>query len=251
MYDKIAVINQNADHKKAAEDMAKELSLPIAVNINDFDAILYLGDNGLFLQENKNPGQGPLYIDFVEGPIAHRLKYGGGKGQMIAKAAGIKGSYRPSVLDATAGMGRHGLILASLGCKVDMIERMPIIAALLEDALKRAAKHEPLQEILVKIELHKCDSLAFIENITVKPDVIYLDPMFPERQKSALVKKEMRIFKNLAGTDDDSDNLLQSALTKAAKRVVVKRSRKAPFLNGMKPSYILEGKSNRFDIYLT
>jgi 16S rRNA (guanine1516-N2)-methyltransferase len=81
------------------------------------------------------------------------------------------------------------------------------------------------------------------------PQVIYLDPMFPHRDKSALVKKEMRLFRPLVGDDDDAPALLQAALALATHRVVVKRSRKAPVIAGEQPGYVLEGKSSRFDIY--
>ncbi|MBF3116629.1 class I SAM-dependent methyltransferase, partial [Pseudomonas aeruginosa] len=81
------------------------------------------------------------------------------------------------------------------------------------------------------------------------PQVIYLDPMFPHRDKSALVKKEMRLFRPLVGDDLDAPALLQAALALASHRVVVKRPRKAPIIEGPKPGYSLEGKSSRYDIY--
>jgi 16S rRNA (guanine1516-N2)-methyltransferase len=81
------------------------------------------------------------------------------------------------------------------------------------------------------------------------PQVIYLDPMFPHRDKSALVKKEMRLFRPLVGDDMDAPALLEAALALASHRVVVKRPRKAPCIEGPKPSHALEGKSSRYDIY--
>ncbi len=81
------------------------------------------------------------------------------------------------------------------------------------------------------------------------PQVIYLDPMFPHRDKSALVKKEMRVFRPLVGDDLDAPALLEAALALATHRVVVKRPRKAPIIDGPKPSHGLEGKSSRYDIY--
>ena len=87
------------------------------------------------------------------------------------------------------------------------------------------------------------------EFVIADPDVIYLDPMFPVRSKSAQVKKEMRIFHQLVGADPDSDSLLDAALSQARYRVVVKRPRIAPALANTPPNYTLEGKSNRYDIY--
>jgi 16S rRNA (guanine1516-N2)-methyltransferase len=81
------------------------------------------------------------------------------------------------------------------------------------------------------------------------PQVIHLDPMFPHRDKSALVKKEMRLFRPLVGDDDDAPALLAAALALASHRVVVKRARKAPPIAGVAPGYSLEGKSSRYDIY--
>jgi 16S rRNA (guanine1516-N2)-methyltransferase len=95
------------------------------------------------------------------------------------------------------------------------------------------------------------DSQDYLAQITDdnRPDVIYLDPMFPDRQKSADVKKEMAAFHHVVGKDEDADSLLEKALAKANYRVVVKRPRKAPFINNKTPSYQLEGKSSRYDIY--
>jgi len=83
-----------------------------------------------------------------------------------------------------------------------------------------------------------------------QPDVIYLDPMYPHREKSAAVKKEMRVFQSLVGEDLDADNLLEPALALAKYRVVVKRPSYAPPLNNKKPSTSIKMKKNRFDVYV-
>ena len=82
------------------------------------------------------------------------------------------------------------------------------------------------------------------------PDVIYIDPMFPHSKKSALVKKEMRVLREVVGDDDDAAQLLLSALKCQVKRVVVKRSRYAPAVGDVIPNYQVLGKSSRYDIYL-
>lgn len=171
---------------------------------------------------------------------------------MIAKAVGLKGGERPSVLDCTAGLGGDAFVLASLGCSVQMCERVPVVRALLADALAQAALLEDteLRPILDRMELIEQDSLDYLTHCCPPPDVIYLDPMFPERSKRALVKKEMRVFHELVGSDLDADALLPAALNVAKRRVVVKRPRIAPRLDGPNPSYVLEGKSNRYDIYV-
>ncbi len=83
-----------------------------------------------------------------------------------------------------------------------------------------------------------------------RPDVVYLDPMYPHKKKSALVKKEMRVFQSLVGADLDADALFAPAYELATKRVVVKRPDYAEFLGGAKPSMAIETKKNRFDVYV-
>jgi len=198
-----------------------------------------------------------IYVDFLSGALAHRRKYGGGKNQLIAKAVGIKSTEKLFVLDVTAGLGRDAFVLATLGCDVLMCERSKIIYALLEDGLKRAEKEEWFRALSLKLIC--IDAIDYLQTITETlsptptfiPDVIYIDPMFPERTKSALVKKEMRILREVVGDDVDSEKLFQLALTVAKKRVVVKRSALAPTITEDKPDIIFKGSSSRFDVYLT
>jgi 16S rRNA (guanine1516-N2)-methyltransferase len=154
------------------------------------------------------------------------------------------------MLDATAGLGRDAFVLAELGCSVTLIERQALIAALLEDGLLRAQADPEVAPIVARMCLLCGNAIELMAAwASEPPQVIYLDPMFPHRDKSALVKKEMRLFRPLAGNDDDAPALLAAALKLATHRVVVKRPRKAPAIAGEKPGYVLEGKSSRFDIY--
>jgi len=197
-----------------------------------------------------------IRADFHGATVTYRRKQGGGKGQMIAKAVGVRGGVYPHVLDATAGLGGDGFVLASLGCRVTLLERVPAVRALLEDGLLQArgfaAAEDPvLQAVLARLTLIEADSLNYLHAMpaTQQPDVVYLDPMFPVRSKSAMVKKEMRVFHSLVGSDSDADGLLDAALACARYRVVVKRPRIAPSLAGPGPNHVLEGKSNRYDVY--
>jgi 16S rRNA (guanine1516-N2)-methyltransferase len=220
---------------------------------------LYLDAEGLGLQVLGEKSPGLIRVDFVSGAVQHRRQFGGGKGQMIAKAVGLKSSFRPKILDATAGLGKDAFVLATLGCTLQLHERNPAVFALLSDGLQRAkdyAKVEDLElmDILSNISLDACDSLDYLRALSQqadpsKPDVIYLDPMFPERQKSASVKKEMKAFHSLVGEDADADEMLDLALALVEYRVVVKRPKKAPFISERNPSFQLEGKSGRYDIY--
>lgn len=230
-----------------AGDWAQRLDMPLDV---DSDYALQLGPEGLQLVELGPQAPGPVRVDFVEGAAAHRRLFGGGSGQMIAKAVGVQPGVRPCVLDATAGLGRDAFVLASLGCPMTLIERQPLIAALLEDGLARAAKSPEVAPIAAQMQLLKGNAIDLMKNWQGEPpQVIYLDPMFPHRDKSALVKKEMRLFRPFVGDDLDAPALLQAALALATHRVVVKRPRKAPIIEGAKPGYALEGKSSRYDIY--
>lgn len=227
--------------------LSLELNLPTE---GEADFALQVTDQGLQLQCLTEKNIGALRVDFVEGAAAHRRKFGGGKGQMIAKAVGIQAGVLPTILDATAGLGRDSFVLATLGCSVTLIERQPIVAALLADGLQRALQNPEIVTIVQKMKLLKGNAIELMSNWQGNvPQVIYLDPMFPHRDKSALVKKEMRLFRPLVGDDIDAAQLLEAALALASHRVVVKRPRKAPIIEGLNPSYSLEGKSSRYDIY--
>lgn len=207
----------------------------------------------LELHDTQDKKMGAVYVDFVSGKAAHRRKFGGGKGQDLAKAIGLHKIKHPTVIDATAGLGRESFVLASLGCQVTALERNPTVHALLADGLKRAQQAEDtdLNQIINHITLHHIAAQDYLTQLEQNlPDVIYLDPMFPERQKSAQVQKEMRFFHEVVGDDADDDVLLELARHKAKKRVAVKRPRLAPLLAGCEPNFVIKGKAIRFDIYL-
>jgi 16S rRNA (guanine1516-N2)-methyltransferase len=206
----------------------------------------------LELRQLDEPKVGAVKVDFTSDALTFRRLHGGGKKESIARAIGLKGKDGLQVLDATAGLGRDAFVLASLGCSVDMIERSPVVAALLQDGLDRAALDQELSSWLpARMSLYHGVATELLNNWqNVRPDVVYLDPMFPHRKKSAAVKKEMRLFQQLLGPDEDADQLLEPALALAKKRVVVKRPSGAPFLADKKPQIEMLGKANRFDVYL-
>ncbi len=210
---------------------------------------LVLTGGRLELRKLDEPKLGAIYVDLAEGAVAHRRKFGGGRGQSIARAVGLKHGHTPSVVDGTAGLGRDAFVLASLGCEVTLCERHPVVHALLADGLRRAAQDPDIGDwVGERLKLLPFgQTLADIER---QPDVVYLDPMFPHKKKAALVKKEMRVFHSLVGPDQDADALLPLALQLARARVVVKRPGYAGFLNEVKPSAQIETKNNRFDLYI-
>ncbi|WP_437614171.1 16S rRNA (guanine(1516)-N(2))-methyltransferase RsmJ [Erwinia sp. V71] len=204
----------------------------------------------LELRKRDEPKLGGIFVDFVGGAMAHRRKFGGGRGEAVAKAVGIKSGYLPDVVDATAGLGRDAFVLAAIGCRVRMLERNPVVAALLDDGLQRGYQDAEIGGWLrERLSLLHTSSLTALSEITPQPDVVYLDPMYPHKQKSALVKKEMRVFQTLVGADNDADGLLEPARRLAKKRVVVKRPDYAPPLADVATQSAVTTKSHRFDIY--
>ena len=212
----------------------------------------------LELRQLDEPKVGAVIVDFTSDVLTFRRLHGGGKKEAIAKAVGLKGKDSLHVLDATAGLGRDAFVLASLGCVVDMIERSPVVAALLQDGLDRALSDNELgawvpnqMRLFHGVAVNLLQSWQDANPAAARPDVVYLDPMFPHRKKNAAVKKEMRLFQQLLGPDEDADLLLAPALALAKSRVVVKRPSGAPCLAGKKPQIEMLGKANRFDVYLT
>ena len=238
---------------KALESDLRERFIDVGERIGYL--FLFYGDR-LLLAQLTNDGMVTISADFLDPTLNYRRTKGGGKRQMIAKAVGLGSGLAPHVWDATAGLGRDAFMLASLGCPVTMFERVPEVRALLRHALTYARVAECADEgffaTLKRMHLIEGDARESLSPINANsiPDVIYLDPMFPTRTKSALVKKEMRIFHDLVGDDGDAAELLEASLAACIRRVVVKRPRLSDPLSGRKPSYQLVGKRNRFDVYL-
>lgn len=216
----------------------------------------YLDEGGLQLLQLNSAVV--VSVDFCSGKADHRRRFGGGSGQLIAKAAGFKmvsgSGFRPRLIDATAGLGQDSFVLASLGAQVTMLERNPIVQCLLQDGLARArASHDlDLADVISRMSLEKTDAYEYLQKDLGenRPHIVYLDPMFPERKKSAQVKKEMQSFHDVVGADLDADKLLDQARSTALARVLVKRPKAAGFLADVKPDHQLSGKTGRYDIYV-
>lgn len=253
--DLIAVAYVHSSDAQQATKISTKWQLPYigdrqaAVKYSSLKFLLQVNEQCLELCKLDENKLGAIKVDFVEGAVAHRRKFGGGRGQDIAKAIGLKHGFMPQVLDATAGLGRDAFLLASLGCQVTLMERMPIVAALLDDGIERGLLNSEVVDIVKKMKLIHSSSLENMD-LAKQPDVIYLDPMYPHREKSALVKKEMRVFQTLVGEDLDANGLLAPALLLAKYRVVVKRPSYAPPLADKKPSMCIKMKKNRFDVYV-
>lgn len=235
-----------------AQRISAQLDITMSKRIpENADFILSLDESGLSLCKPFDKSVGDLCIDFTDGALTWRRQHGGGTGQAIAKAVGLKQKKNLNILDATAGTATDAFVLAALGCEVTMVERHTVVAALLGDALERAELNPEVYEITRHMTLHTGSSIEFLKQCEADQfDVVYLDPMFPHTGKQAQVKKSMQFFRDMVGKDEDADELLLPAINAAKYRVVVKRPRKSPFLNNQKPTLSQEGKANRFDIYV-
>ena len=194
--------------------------------------------------------QSVLKCDFMQGAVNHRLRFGGGRGQHLPKAVGMKGGQSPTIIDATAGLGRDAFLLASLGSQVTLIERSDIIHELLATGMNVArqagGQHK---DIMDRMTLIHGDSITLLPHM--QADVVLVDPMHPPRQKSALVKAEMRAIRDIVGGDEDQQLLIETALAMATKRVVLKWPAKAAPLTELRPaSHQIIGKSIRYDVFM-
>ena len=192
-----------------------------------------------------------LKCSFIEGPILHRLKYGKGRGQNLAKAVGFKFNKNRTIIDATAGLGYDAFILASLGANVTLIERSEKIYDLLKAAISEAKLYGgEISKIVNRMNLLFGDSKDILPNIA--PEVILIDTMYKDRKKSALVKNDMRLVREVVGSDSDHVELINVALNNASKRVVIKQPRYAETLDNIKGcSHQILGKTIRYDVYVT
>jgi 16S rRNA (guanine1516-N2)-methyltransferase len=260
--DQIAVTTLSLEKKREAQNLAAQLKLdfvdgPHSETAKTYRYLLVLTPDYLGLHKTTDKKFAPFHINFLSGKMLFRIQQAGLRKELLARAIGFRPRDNPIIIDATAGLGRDSFILASLGFEVTMIERSPILYVLLQDALERAKTKAETAAAVGRLHLIYADAIDWLATLTkyqTPPHVIYLDPMFPIRQKSASVKKEMVILQDLLRNDEDSDNLFMTAITCATCRVVVKRPRLATMIakNIAKraPNFSMAGKSSRFDIYL-
>ena len=215
-------------------------------------------ENGLFLSSEEGLS---LRGDFSH--LAARLKHHNLSGELVVKAAKIRTKDFLTVLDATAGLGEDSFLLAGAGFHVELYEYDPVIAALLKDAIDRALSdpEETVRKAAARMTFHEGDSIEAMKRIAaaaadgngteaLRPDVILLDPMFPERKKSGLIKKKFQLLQQLERPCEDEDALLSAAIGAKPVKVIVKRTLKGPYLAGRKPDYSLPGKAIRYDVIL-
>lgn len=250
--EEIAVAAESEDPviQQAAATLARELRLQYVGHATPQSAglLLVLNDSHLELRDAKARGQRGVFVDFSTLHPKQAARRGGfSPNQPLARAIGKSSK---SVLDATAGLGHDAALLACLGYQVIAMERSPIIAALLRDGLRRALEDDLLREYLVdRLQIVNADARHALSGDSIKPDAVYIDPMFPPKRKaSALAKKSIRLVRRIVGDDEDAGELLAMARQRAL-RVVVKRPTHAPPL-AESPTMSMTGKLVRYDIYV-
>ncbi len=255
----VGVAAADSSREDHAAALAFRLKLPLLTpliapqDLQTPDIILLVNADGLSLQATGKNAPGPIRVDFGSSSMRHRRQ--SGQNEMLGRAVGVGKKENLRVLDATAGLGRDSFVLADLGCQMSLCERHPIIGELLASGLERAQQRgdEWLRSVSQRLEVFPGDAREMEPGRIQTIDVIYLDPMFPARSKSANVKKEMALFQSLLEgmeSESDADELLLWSLEQEVARVVVKRSTKASNLAQRKPAHTIAGKSVRYDVYV-
>lgn len=253
----VTVLCIDGDSLDRAQGLSDRLEAPLAVCEPGCSGAAFIPELGLLYLKVSRDGLSlmrdgmELRPDFAE--MLPRIKQGALQREMLVKAARVKGVEAPRAVDATAGLGEDSLLLAAAGFTVTLCEADPVIAALLEDALARASAHEVLGPIVERMHLVAGDSRITLAragaSTGAQPDVVYLDPMFPGRTKTAAVKKKFQLIHGLERPTEplDEESLLQAALAAHPRKVVIKRPVKGPYLAGVKPSHAIAGKAVRYD----
>ena len=237
------LITDNQLNDEAAR-LSEKLNAPIVTIEEPGEVYLFVSEKGLSLKSN---GQ-EIYGDFSR--LTKRLNKSNLLGETIVRAVKIKGSDSVTVIDATAGLGEDSFLLAAAGNRVILFERDPVIAELLDDALRRASLDDKLSAIVERMTLIKGDSIREMKAYQGKADVVLLDPMFPEREKSSLVKKKFQLIHCLEEPCSDEQELLEAAKAVQPEKIVIKRPQKGPYLAGEKPNHSFDGKSIRYDVII-
>lgn len=241
MNNEIVVCLEKGGQKDMAEAFARRIGAEISEKPGPKLTILFHA-KGVSLT-----GYGLSYQGDFENML-HRVTNGRLQHEMLIRAAKSDKPGRKAI-DATAGMGEDAFLLAAQGYEVTLFEQNPVIAVLLKDALRRAKKHPVLKDIASRMNLVQDNSVEGMSKLLDPVDVIYLDPMFPARQKSSLINKKLQLIRKLEPPCSEETDLFDAAISASPSKIIVKRPLKSEFLAGRKPSYTLNGKAIRYDCY--
>ncbi len=266
MNNKLIIFSESDIYIDRARILSERLQIPFTLDKNELKAFLSSENKSTYKADSSSVSK-PLFInlgadglsltdgnlilrgDFTEN--LKRLKQSNLERELLVKAARLKNADHPPILiDATAGMGEDSLLLAASGFKVILYEYDLVIASLLEDTLLRASGIPELTATVSRMELRMESSIDAMQKLDFSPDVILLDPMFPARSKSALVKKKFQLLQQLEHPCSDETDLIKAALCGKPHKIIIKRPLKGPFLADIKPDYSLSGKAIRYDCLL-
>ena len=246
----IGIYTADSDLQIECKTLAAQTCLPIISKLSQLETALILSRKGLALaRPNDSKMTGTIQVDFTNGAWIRRIKRV--REERLIRAMGKKTPKTARIIDATGGLGRDSFLLAAAGFTVRTFERNPVLAALLADGLSRASKTAAIREICRRIRFTPGNAIDFLTPGDTVAEIIYLDPMFPRTTSSAKVKKELQMIQHVTGEDQDIDELFARALQIAGERVVVKRPQNGPWLSDRRPAYTLNGKTIRFDVYLS
>ncbi len=254
----VEVVAAEATKQRAAA-LAEQLGLPLWTSDggDDPELLLIVTADRLALKARRGEaavvGGRPVSVDLAG--IDTRSAAGASRKQPLFRAVGLHRRHAPSdvtVADLTAGFGEDAWMLARFGCRVIALERHPVVAAMLEDAVDRAAAAEP--QVASRLEVLQRDSALWLAAPPQPvPAVAYIDPMYPgPARRRAAQGKAMKLLRRLVGEDPDAANLLQAALEVPIRRIVVKRPRRAPpLVTEPEPVAVIRGQRVRFDVYIS
>lgn len=236
-------------------DTARQLATKLQTRVvtsppPELGGILVCINEGRIAAREHRDGSAWVSVEFTEGRNAHRQRFGGGINQHLCRALGLNKQPGLQIIDANGGFARDTFVMASFGAQVTLLEQSPLLCAMIEDALSRATATADFADIAARIRVVNTDSIDYLTTQAAQcADVIYLDPMFPERRKSAAVKKDMQLLHVLAGPDSSAEALLSLALSRARRRVVVKRPVHAAPLSTERLTGDVRATHTRYDIY--
>lgn len=236
-----------AKTKRLAKSLHLDYQDPLLAK--NYEFCLRVDFEQLSLHDQKN--KLTLKIDFLDKKLHLRCQNLSAKNELLIRALGMKKNKPSIIFDATAGLGKDSFIIAAFGFEVYMFERSLLVYTLLKSALKIAKADKKVALIIKRMHLIHENAIFGMKALSIKPDVVYLDPMFPLKRKRALNKQSMRILSRLLQKQEEQEEkLFAEAMACALRRVVVKRPRLAENVTGQKPNFSLMGQSNRFDVYL-
>lgn len=246
----VAIAPENSTLEPKALELARAFGLPmVSLEVINCPYLLIVTPERVVLKNRQIKNSKVMSVDFLSAKMRYRQSHQ--PCEWLKKAIGTSCSSSALIVDATAGFGEDAFILASQGYRVLMLERSAVLAALLTDGLARLYRSVTVASPLSLEFVHR-DAKSYLPELAKSEsiDIVYLDPMFPERKKSALSRKEMEALREIVGDDSDAIELLHTAFALAKNRVIVKRPRCAKPLGDVKPTFSIKGKLGRLDVYV-